>query len=182
MKIRTNNNKQAEKSDRFDHVYNLYKNVLYTFILNELNDEAAAKDVFQDVSLKIYKKIKTAKTDNLKAWCFKIAVNTIHDSRRKNKRFTKLFTFFNGTEQEKKDDSFQEQVYSENEFIQTIISKLPAEQREVINMHYILGLSYREISELLNCSINTVTARARYGLSKLRKNLELQDYDPTSTK
>jgi len=182
LKVSISQNNKNNQDNSFEHIYGLYKDALYTFIANELNNEEAAKDLFQDVSIKIYKNIEKANKENIKAWCFKIAVNTIHDYRRKSNRLLRIFKMLNGNEEDRTNETIHEQIYNENDFVQKIISNLPSEQKEIINMHYILGLSYREISEILECSINTVTARARYGLSKLRKTLEMKDYDPTYSK
>jgi RNA polymerase sigma-70 factor (ECF subfamily) len=50
-----------------------------------------------------------------------------------------------------------------------MLELLPEEQREVLILRHFADLSFKEIAELMNCSINTALGRMRYGLINLRK-------------
>jgi RNA polymerase sigma-70 factor (ECF subfamily) len=56
--------------------------------------------------------------------------------------------------------------------LESAIRQLPADQREVLHLHSFEGLTFREIGELLNESINTVSSRYRYGVGRLRQILK----------
>ena len=63
----------------------------------------------------------------------------------------------------------QEQVYAD---IQGLLQYLPEEQREVLEMRIYHDISFKEIAELTNVSINTALGRMRYALINLRKMVE----------
>lgn len=68
----------------------------------------------------------------------------------------------------------QTQVHSD---LKVLIEQLPAEQKEVLKMRYFEDLSFKEISDLTNSSINTALGRMRYALINLRKLAEKQHID-----
>ena len=53
--------------------------------------------------------------------------------------------------------------------IQALVDLLPEEQREIIVLRHYANLSFKEIAQMTNCSINTALGRMRYGLINLRK-------------
>jgi RNA polymerase sigma-70 factor (ECF subfamily) len=55
-----------------------------------------------------------------------------------------------------------------------MLDLLPEDQREVIVLRHFANLSFKEIAEKTNCSINTTLGRMRYGLINLRKMMEAQ--------
>ena len=56
--------------------------------------------------------------------------------------------------------------------IMKLVSELPEEQREIIFLRHYADLKFREISKILNCSVNTALGRMRYALQSLRKKIE----------
>ncbi|MBT5750342.1 MAG: RNA polymerase subunit sigma-24, partial [Flavobacteriales bacterium] len=68
----------------------------------------------------------------------------------------------------------QTQVYSD---LKILIEQLPSEQKEVLKMRYFEDLSFKEISDLTNSSINTALGRMRYALINLRRLAEKQNID-----
>lgn len=59
--------------------------------------------------------------------------------------------------------------------VRKAIENLPIEQREVLIMRYYIDMSFKEIADTTNCSINTALGRMRYALINLKKMLEKQD-------
>ena len=55
------------------------------------------------------------------------------------------------------------------------LAQLPAEQREVIVLHFHGQMRFRAIAEWQNASVNTVKGRYRYGIQRLRSLLESED-------
>lgn len=60
---------------------------------------------------------------------------------------------------------------TEPELLEEVLKGLPESQREVVHMKYYLGLSFKEIGEVLDISLNTAGSRCRYALEALRKAL-----------
>jgi RNA polymerase sigma-70 factor (ECF subfamily) len=170
----------------FEILYNRYKDGLYTLVLYQTGDSAAA-DLFQDITIKFYKNLdKFQQGENLKAWLATIALNSIRDHWRKKNRFKKLFKFKNEFVQNQ-DDAFMEEDFASNvniekelvdkefsELLKKTIRKLPEPQREVLHLHYLMEMTFREIASILDCSINTVSARARYALKNIKRTLITQ--------
>jgi RNA polymerase sigma-70 factor (ECF subfamily) len=127
--------------------------------------------------MKIFKKINDQNDpQKRKAWVYTIARNTYLDDQRKRKRWQRLQVWHNPDIEDLSDISddtaeIPDRIIEErdlNDQLKQIVKKLPSDQREVIVMHYIWELPFREIAEIMNISINTVAARARYGLQKMR--------------
>jgi RNA polymerase sigma factor (sigma-70 family) len=127
--------------------------------------------------MKIFKKINDQNDpQKQKAWVYTIARNTYLDDQRKRKRWQRLQVRHNPDIEDLSDISddtaeIPDRIIEErdlNDQLKQIVKKLPSDQREVIVMHYIWELPFREIAEIMNISINTVAARARYGLQKMR--------------
>ena len=171
----------------FEILYKRYKERIYTLVLYQTDDSAVAADLFQDISIKFYKNLdKFQHGENLKAWLTTMAINSIRDYWRKKNRFKKLFRYKNEFTTDQDDvfieEEFASDVDIEKEFIDKEFSellgktcrKLSEPQREVIHLHYIMDMTFREIASILDCSINTVSSRARYALIKIKRDLITQ--------
>lgn len=158
-----------------------YQEELYSFIFYKIKDENLANDFFQDTFIKI---ITTLKSGNYKergkffAWAKRIAHNLIIDYFRAKSRYYKIsetsfpdedFSIFDIIEEPS--ENIEELLI--NEQIQNdlyrMIDLLPQNQREVIELRYFKGLSFKEIAEDTDAGINTTLGRVRYALINLRK-------------
>jgi len=157
----------------FEQIYEAHKDSIFNHLLYLTGEQNRAEDLYQDCMVKIYKHLKR-QTDvrSMKAWIYTIVRNTYLDYQRKQARLGRLFKWHDrylhevNESDDIPDDKIEKQEVRHN--LMRVINELPADQREIIVMHYIWELSFREISEQLNLSINTVAARARYGLKKIR--------------
>ncbi len=157
----------------FEQVYEAHKDCIYNYLLYLTGEQNRAEDLYQDCMVKVYKNLKhQSHAGSMKAWIYTIARNTYLDYQRRQARMNRLFRWRNRDVLEENasadvpDELFEQQDVRHR--LQHLINKLPPDQREVIVMHYIWELSFREIAEQLSLSINTVAARARYGLKKIR--------------
>ena len=179
------NSEYSGENPSFEKIYQQYKDVIFTYLLHQVSDRNIADDLFQDVMIKIFRNIKDYKpTGSIKAWIIVIARNQLNDYRRNKLRRRRFFIFNDPRKVEDAEISSINTISyespdreMENEELSCQINKaiiqLPAEQREVIDLHYNFHLSFREVSEILNCSINTVASRGRYALKKLKELLEV---------
>lgn len=154
-----------------------YKDKLYTSIYLLVKDKYLAEDFFQDTFFKIIDTLQTGKykeEGKFLPWATRIAHNLCIDHFRKVKRKppiqTKdnwdIFESINLSEPGADDHIIKRQNHSN---LRKLIDHLPEEQREVIVMRHYADLSFKEISSLTGCSINTSLGRMRYGLMNLRK-------------
>jgi RNA polymerase sigma factor (sigma-70 family) len=154
-----------------------HKNKIYTSIYLLVKDKYLAEDIFQDTFIKIIETLKTGKyTDEGKflPWAMRIAHNLCVDHFRRVKRSPSIrtsddrdiFDTISFSETNASDSIMKRET---NKTVTKMLELLPEDQREVIIMRHYADLSFKEIAELTNCSINTALGRMRYGLINLRK-------------
>lgn len=168
---------QEGDAGSFEVLVNRYKDRIYSSILFFVKDTYLAEDLFQDVFIKIIDTLKNKRyTEEGKflPWALRIAHNLCVDYFRKVKRAPAIKTSDN-------QDIFEViQITEEgpdaklmrtqsHERIRRMLDLLPEEQREIIVLRHYADLSFKEIAQLTNCSINTALGRMRYGLINLRK-------------
>lgn len=184
MKILTNLSDQqlvhlytGGDADALSALVNRYKDKIFTSIYLLVKDRYLAEDMFQDVFIKVIDTLRSGRyTDEGKflPWALRIAHNLCVDYFRKVKRTPTIktsddhdiFEVLNFSEAGVDQRMMAEQT---GDKIRRMIDMLPEDQREVIIMRHYADLSFKEISVLTNCSINTALGRMRYGLINLRK-------------
>ncbi len=157
---------------------NRHKNRVFTYIMLIVKNEQLAEDIFQDTFIKVIHSLQEGKyKDNGRflSWVIRIAHNLIIDHFRKEKQLNTLsnddfeMDIFNSRKMSDKnveDNLIQEQIHLD---IRNLIEELPEDQKEVILLRHYGGLSFKEIADQTNVSINTALGRMRYALINLRK-------------
>lgn len=154
-----------------------HKDKLYSSILFLIKDKYLAEDIFQDVFIRIIDTMRSGRyTEEGKflPWAMRIAHNLCVDHFRKVKRTPTIknsedqdiFEVLNFTEDSAEDKMIKAQSHSR---VREMLDRLPEDQREVIILRHYADMSFKEIAQLTNCSINTALGRMRYGLINLRK-------------
>ncbi|MBO7313509.1 MAG: sigma-70 family RNA polymerase sigma factor [Alistipes sp.] len=143
-----------------------------------VKDDAVADDIFQETFIKAVKVIDEGRyTDSGKflSWILRIAHNRVLDHFRREKASRQI------NEQEAGYDVIGTLRYAENtaeddivyselmESVRRLIDELPEEQQEVVRLRYYSKLSFQEIAEQTEVSINTALGRMRYALINLRR-------------
>ncbi|MEG2078658.1 RNA polymerase, sigma subunit, ECF family [Chryseobacterium piscicola] len=161
-----------------------YQSDLFTFILYKIKDEDFANDIFQDTFMKIIVMLKEGRYNEegkFILWAKRIAQNLIIDHFRAKAKNTKVSeTTFDNEEYSIFDlirepsENIEDQLVSQQiqQDLIKIIQFLPENQQEVIKLRFFDGLSFKEIAEQTNLSINTTLGRVRYALINLRKIME----------
>ncbi|MEJ2596178.1 MAG: sigma-70 family RNA polymerase sigma factor [bacterium] len=154
---------------------------LYSYIFLMVKDKQLADDVFQDTYVKV---INTLKLGNYKdegkfiQWVMRIAHNLIIDHFRKSKKIPfvesnnsdyDIFDTIRFTDPSVEEQMVISQIHKD---VRNLIDYLPEEQKEVIHLRCYVGLSFKEIAEQTEVSINTALGRMRYALINLRKLIE----------
>ncbi len=154
-----------------------YKDKIYTSIYLLVKDKYLAEDIFQDVFIRIIDTLKGGRyTDEGKflPWAMRIAHNMCVDHFRKVKRTPTIktsddrdiFEVLNFSEPGADNKMMNGQSHDR---VRKMVDMLPEDQREVIILRHYADLSFKEIADLTQCSINTALGRMRYGLINLRK-------------
>jgi RNA polymerase sigma-70 factor (ECF subfamily) len=160
---------------------NRHKNKVFTYIILIVKNQSLAEDIFQDTFIKVIKSLKEGKyKDNGKfvSWVIRIAHNLTIDHFRKEKQINTYSNedyeadIFNSR---KLSESTIEDIMVESQIIKEVrllIDELPEDQKQVILLRHYGGLSFKEIAEQTDVSINTALGRMRYALINMRKLIE----------
>lgn len=171
------NSFNAGNVNAFEALVLRHKEKLYTSIYFLVKDKYLAEDIFQDVFIRIIDTIKGGRyTEEGKflPWAMRIAHNLCVDYFRKVKRTPTIknsedqdiFEVLNFTEESAEDKMIKRQSHNR---VRDMLDQLPEDQREVIILRHYADMSFKEIAQITNCSINTALGRMRYGLINLRK-------------
>ncbi|WP_443657567.1 sigma-70 family RNA polymerase sigma factor [Chitinophaga sedimenti] len=154
-----------------------HKDKLYTSIVLLVKDAFLAEDIFQDTFIKVIDTIRAGRyTEKGKflPWAMRIAHNLCVDHFRKIKRTPliktsddkDIFNVLSFSESSAEEKMITRQSHDS---VRKMLDLLPEEQREVIILRHYAELSFKEIADLTQVSINTALGRMRYGLINLRK-------------
>ena len=164
--------------DSLEVLIKRHKNRVYTYIVLIVKNHALAEDIFQETFIKVIKSLQEGKyKDNGKfiSWVMRIAHNLIIDHFRKEKQMSMVsnddneFSVFNSkkfAEETVEDMLVFNQICND---VRTLIDELPDDQKQVVLLRHYGGLSFKEIADQTNVSINTALGRMRYALINLRK-------------
>lgn len=178
---------QSGNESAFEVLLMRHKNRVYNYIYSKIRDHALAQDIFQDVFVKI---IQTLKKGNYNEegkflpWAMRISHNLIIDYFRKAKKVRMI----SETSSKNEDFNIFDLLDLEDENVQDVITReeletqmvqlvehLPASQRDILKMRIFQGMSFKDIAEKEEVSINTALGRMRYALINLRKLIEKHD-------
>jgi RNA polymerase sigma-70 factor (ECF subfamily) len=157
-----------------------HKRKLFTYIYHHVRDQAIAQDIFQETFFKIITTLKKGtynEEGKFLPWAARISHNLIIDHFRAKKKFPQfdggdefdIFSVLPLRQGNIEDKMVKKQIKKD---LRELIRKLPLDQREVVIMRLYNDMSFKEIAELTNVSINTALGRMRYALINLRKMIE----------
>ncbi|WP_434980778.1 RNA polymerase sigma factor [Daejeonia sp. YH14] len=161
-----------------------YESEIYSFIYYKLLDEDLANDIFQDTFVKVIVTLKEGRYNDegkFVLWAKRIAHNLIIDHYRaktknpkvsetsyENEEFS-IFDIIREPSENIEDQLISEQIFSD---LLRMLHLLPENQQEVIKLRFYDGLSFKEIAEHTESSINTTLGRVRYALINLRRIMD----------
>ncbi len=158
----------------------LFKNIrsrLYNFIANRVDNKEDAKDILQNVFVKVVEKADTLKDVNAKeAWVYQIARNAVVDYYRKSK-----YKVFNNRLDEnklselnitQKIESAKAVTTELDTCIHALINQLPNKYRHIIYMTEIKGMKQHELAKQLNMPSPTLRSRVQRGRAKLKELMQ----------
>lgn len=158
-----------------------HKGRVFSYIILIVKKQELAEDIFQETFIKVIRSLKKGKyTENGKfvSWVLRISHNLIIDHFRKEKLKgtvsndsldVDIFNSQKFSEETIEDQMINTQILSE---VKDLIKELPEDQQQVIIMRHYLDLSFKEIAEQTDVSINTALGRMRYALINLRKMVD----------
>ncbi|MCQ2264054.1 MAG: sigma-70 family RNA polymerase sigma factor [Bacteroidales bacterium] len=150
---------------------------VFSYILLSVKNRELAEDIFQDTFIKVINTLRSGnyhEEGKFVQWVMRIANNLKIDYFRKMQRMPAfetngefdIFDVIYGSDPSVEQKMITEQIYAE---ISALVKLLPDEQREVLEMRIYQDISFKDIAEMTNVSINTALGRMRYALINLRK-------------
>ena len=163
----------------FDILLTRYKNRIYSYIFYTVKDNDLTEDIFQETFVKVITTIKQGRyieAGKFSSWVTRIAHNLIIDHYRQERNENLVSN----------DDSEEKDIFNRKELsegtiedsvfrslidddIRRLVAALPDNQREVLIMRYYKNMSFKEIADATQVSINTALGRMRYALLNIRK-------------
>jgi RNA polymerase sigma factor (sigma-70 family) len=149
-----------------------------------VKDTHLADDIFQDTFIKVINTLRTGgynEEGKFIQWVMRISHNLIIDHFRKSKRLPivdnnnddyDIFSILRDFDQSIEEKMVTDQIHED---VRSLIELLPGEQKEVLMMRYYYQMSFKDIAEQNNISINTALGRMRYALINLRKIIEKKE-------
>lgn len=158
-----------------DHVFLLaalerYERPLIRYAMGVVTDLEQARDIVQEVFIKLSRNLSTLDRERLAPWLFTVCRNRALDHQRKHQRMIPMETEVLDLETastpgpsaglEEKETTHQ---------IRRWMAQLPDKQREAVRLKFVSGLSYKEISEVLKTSVGNVGTLIHLGVATLRE-------------
>jgi len=157
---------------------NRYRKQVYSYIVLLVKNQHLAEDIFQDTFMKVIRSLHEGKyreDGKFLAWVVRIAHNLVIDHYRREKQLNAVSNqefghdLFNSRKLSSK--TIEDQIIHDQieEDVRNLVDYLPEDQKEVLILRHYCGLSFKEIADQTNVSINTALGRMRYALINLRK-------------
>ena len=186
--------------DAFEPLVEQHKGSVYALVVGKTGDFASAEDIVQETFVETFRQLKSLKDPaKFRAWVRGIAMNLSNEWIRKRKRNVPIDDL-----DDSKEAAFQSDVLPESfvrlpaapdsdfekeemrNYVLQAVERLSEKYREVVLLHYMEGLKYREIAEMLDVPESTVLGRLQVGRDQLREELlpiveeTLKEQQPTS--
>jgi RNA polymerase sigma-70 factor (ECF subfamily) len=147
--------------DAFEILYNEYYKLIFKIAYPKINDYDKTLDLCQDIFLEIYTSRLSYKGGNFKYWILRIASNVTNDFIKKEIKERQALSAY-------KEPSIESDI-SEQDVLDLALEILDSKSYEIIVMHYVEKLKFREISVIYNVSVSTITSIASRAIKKLKE-------------
>ncbi len=160
-------------------IYERYIDKVYRLAYSKLGDHHDAQDVASSVFLKLCTYLQQFRGDSkLSTWIFAVTANAAIDFARRRKPQDSLDREIGGKDGEPMERQVPDRAPGPEELLEkedfkrhmlSLVQKLPDMQREILELRFIIGLSYQEISEELGIEMGTVKSRINRAVASLRE-------------
>ncbi|MFA6402625.1 MAG: sigma-70 family RNA polymerase sigma factor [Salinivirgaceae bacterium] len=166
------------QSSSLEILINRHKNKVFSYIFMVVKNRELAEDIFQDTFIKVIRSLQSGtykEEGRFVSWVMRIAHNLIIDFYRKEKHLktvsndsteVPLFNSAKYSELTIEESLVIGQVHHD---VKKLVEQLPEEQKEVMVLRFYYDMSFKEIADHTNVSINTALGRMRYAILNLRK-------------
>lgn len=176
----------AGDASAMEVLFSRYRQSVYTWLRNRIDDDSEAEDVYQDAWLKILRSASSYERGNFRAWLWQIVRNLVIDRSRKMHPELILDEPIGGEGSESATATALDMISDESAattldriaekerraFVRKEIEALPVLQREVVELRIDAELEFKEIADMLGVSINTVLGRMHLAVKKLKESVK----------
>lgn len=165
-----------------------YADVVYTMAFRLTGDDEEARDLAQDVLIRLHKGLSKYREGNFEGWLYRTTLNAFRDRLRKRKRLREEVLPEGPNEPTeavgmRRGRGVEEEVTSAelHDVVQRALVQLPPEYREAVVLRDLEGRSYEEIAEIIGVPAGTVRSRIHRGREALRQLLKVYvdpDHEP----
>ncbi|MCB1208781.1 MAG: sigma-70 family RNA polymerase sigma factor [Verrucomicrobiales bacterium] len=167
----------SDPSHAFTEILQRYERPLVRYAFSFTADLEDARDVVQDVFIKLHHHLAGLDEDHIAPWLFTVCKNRALDHHRKNSRIISMDTETLELEASSEPGPSEEMETRETAAtLRQLIGELPDRQREAVRLKFIAGLDYKQISEAMKTSMGNVGYLIHHGVESLRKRW--QSIDP----
>jgi RNA polymerase sigma-70 factor (ECF subfamily) len=152
-----------------------YADVVYTMAYRLTGDDEEARDLAQDVLIRLHKGLARYREGNFEGWLYRTTVNAFRDRLRKRKRLREDVLAEAPEPPAMRTGRIVEEALQQKELhdiVQRSLVKLPPEYREAVVLRDLEGRSYEEIAEILRIPPGTVRSRIHRGREALKQLLQ----------
>ena len=158
----------------FDVLYKKYSRKVYSFGYSILKSTEETENLIQDVFLNFWEeRLNIEKDSSIKSYIFTLTYNSAVSVMRKKASESKYFEYLKTLQEAREEPVNLELEYNElSARLDMIIKALPQRQKEIYLMHKIEELTYNQIAQRLNISVNTIENHMSRALKTIRRKLE----------
>lgn len=181
--------------ERFERYLDRYRGPIFTYVNRLVRDEATAEDIAQETFVRLYKELDRIRDETASAWLYRVARNLVTDYIRKKRPVT--FTVLKGKSRD--DDDDQQGLQFEHpgrgpvgtttnnelrEMIEETLEAMSPKFRDVLELVDIQKLTHEEASQVLECSVKTVSARLararEFFTNRIARFVDVDEAEPGS--
>lgn len=175
--------KEVQKDiEQFELLYSYVIKKVYFWCYTIIGNEADARDMSQEVMIRIYKNIHSLKSpEAFTSWMYRLARNSCLTYIRNHKKTDVEFLYNDNYEESFEANIKEERIYrlpkesydlqQTKDVVKKLIEKLPRKQKEAITLHYLDELKIEEIANILECPVGSVKSRLHDGRKKLQEKI-----------
>ena len=160
---------QIGDKDAFSELIRRYQAPLRYFISRLLEDKQMSEDIFQETWLTVIRRIHSLNSiDAFSTWLYRIARNKVYQQLRRKKKLSKLDGNIAAPGDIENSDFSPEDMAK----VHRCLKELLPEYREVLMLRFLEQMSYKQISQVVNCNLGTVKSRIHYAKLALKEEME----------
>ena len=172
---------KSGNNNSFHSLFLRHKKRIFNYINSKVLDVDISNDILQETFIKVFKIIRKGSYNEqgkFLPWILRISHNLVMDHFRYKKRSKMIYEkdlYYTFSNIKSSDDAFKEKIISDKTLSKTLskmIDQLPESQKEIVKLRFFENLSFKEIAEMNNISINTALGRMRYAVQNIRKIVE----------